>query len=378
MLAAGVVVWLGVLTFAARAATAACVGDCNNNGTVTAGELTKVISIINLCDGAATGCAAIPGSDKQCTNADRNGNGVISAGELTLIISNINSFASGCPSQVVTPTPTPTVTPLLPTATPTSSGPVLGRRVFSLGATSGFYSSLVPSLKAGTPAGTLLLDAGAQDGSGHATVTMANGPSIISTSIALGGLTLCTKIDSCTGTLYCKGGTNVDTISQLESLAPGLTCVRDGTHSCPNSPTSVCCSNACEGVGVGSGNQPVRTAGVNATDSGAGSLLLMCQEHIVQLPSATGNCATADYSAAAITNELYTTGTATAKVTDHCAGSGAPANKAVVFAKTGEKFDCSNWTTENGAGGFAFAIPSEEGSAQFTGDGANAGIYSDH
>lgn len=74
--------WLVVLVLGVRAATAACVGDRNNNGSVTASELTKVISIINLCDEMATGCAAIPGADKQCTNADRNANGVIAAGEL--------------------------------------------------------------------------------------------------------------------------------------------------------------------------------------------------------------------------------------------------------------------------------------------------------
>ena len=362
---ATVVLGFAIATAAVRFAVAACVGDCNGNGSVTAGELTKVISIINLCGGTAAGCAAIPSSDKQCINADRNGNGIISAGELTFIIFNINSFPSGCPPESVTPTPTP-------------SGPPLGRRVFSLGSSSGFYSKLVPSRKAGTPTGTLLFDAGVEDVSGHATVTMANGPSIVTTVSALDGVTLCTKIESCAGTLYCNGGANVDTASQLESLAAGLTCVRDGTNSCPDAPTSLCCSNACEGVGRGSGNQTMRSSGVNTADSGAGSLLLMCQERVVSLPGVTGNCATADYSTAAITNELYTTGTATAQVADHCAGSGAPANKAVVFAKTGEKFDCSSWTTENGAGGLVFAIPLEESSGDFTGDGADAGVFSDH
>lgn len=375
-LAMAAVVALALCTLRPRAVAAACLGDCDNNGSVTVAEMTKVINIILLCDGTASGCAAISGSDKQCTNADRDGNGVITVSELTNIIYNVINFPSGCPNSV-TPTPTPTGTPVPPTATPTVSGPPLGRRVFSLGATSGFYSSLVPSLKAGTPAGTMMLDAGPEDGSGHATVTLADGPTIVSTAIALGGLTLCTKIESCTGTLYCSGGANVDTTATLESLRPGLTCVHDGTHSCPTTAT-LCCSNACEGVGVGSGNQPVRTGGVNATDSGAGSLLLMCQERIVSLPSATGNCATVDYSTAAITNELYTTGTSTAKVSDFCAGSGAPATKAVTFAKTGEKFDCTKWTTENSAGGLAFSIPAEEGSAQFTGDGANAGVLSDH
>jgi hypothetical protein len=367
---------LGLVALTARVVPAACVGDCNGNGSVTAGELTKIISIINLCDGAAAGCAAIPGADQQCTNADKNGNGVISAGELTETISDIINFASGCPPESATPTPTLTQQPT-PSPTATTGGVPLGTRVFSLGASSGFFSSLVPSLKAGTPAGTLMLNAGPKNASGQASVTLSGAPVTIQTSIALGGLTLCTKIESCTGTLYCNGGANVDTVAQLDSLAPGLTCTRDGTHSCPATST-FCCSNACEGVGVGSGNPTVRTSGVNTTDSGAGSMLLMCQERIVSVNSVGADCSTVDYSSAAVTNELYTTGTSTAKVSNHCAGSGAPSTKAVTFAKTGEKFDCSAWTTENGAGGLAFSIPSEEGSAQFTGDGANAGVFSDH
>lgn len=357
---------------------AACVGDCNNNGSVTAGELTKIITIINLCAGAAAGCPAVPGSDKQCTNADRNGNGVISAGELTFIIANINAFPSGCAPESATPTPTPTATPMpTPTATATSGAQGLGTRVFSLGSASGFFSSLVPTLKAGTPAGILMFSAGAPDAGGHAAVTLLGGPVIIQTNIALGGLSLCTRIDSCTGTLYCTGGANVDVVSQLDSLKPPLTCVRDGTKGCTNVAANVCCSNACEGVGVGSGNPTTRTGGVNTADSGPGSMLLMCEERIAQVPFPPGSCATADFAAASLTTELYTTGSSTAKVVNHCAGSGAPAARVVTFAKTGVKFDCSQWTTENGPGALAFSIPSEEGSAQFSGDGANAGIFSD-
>jgi hypothetical protein len=378
---------LGIL-LAATGARAACPGDCNNNGVVSAGDVTRIVRIINLCSGAAAGCAAISGTDKQCTNADLNGNGSITVDELMTAIANIIKFPSGCgptPTPTLTPsgalvtaTPTPTATLPAPTPTPTTeAGPPLGARVFSLGAASGFFSSLVPSLKAGTPAGTLMLDAGGMDAMGHATVTLTNAPVFVTTSIALGGLTLCTRIDSCTGTLYCDGGANVDTLASLESLASGLTCVRDGTHSCPATST-FCCSNSCEGVGVGSGNPTIRTSGVNTTDSGPGSALLMCQERIVSVNMVGADCSTVDYSTASVTDELLTTGTSTAKVTDHCAGSGAPATKAVTFGKTGENFNCAQWTTENGPGGFAFSIPSEEGSAQFTGDGANAGIYSDH
>jgi len=406
---------LGMLLTAAGA-RAACPGDCNNDGVLSAGDVTKIVRIINLCSGAAAGCAAIRGADKQCTNADLNGNSTITVDELMAAIANIIKFPSGCgptptptltrtgapatltPTAVsATATATPTATFPAPTLTPTTQGgPPLGTRVFSLGSASGFFSSLVPTLKAGTPAGTLMLDAGGMDAMGHATVTLTNAPVFVTTSISLGGLTLCTRLDSCTGTLYCNGGANVDTTASLESLKPGLNCVRDGTHSC-GATSTFCCSNACEGVCTSpptptpggpvlptptpctnSGNPPVRTSGVNTTDSGAGSALLMCAERIVSVPMVGADCSKADYSTSSVTNELLTTGTSTAKVTDHCAGSGAPATKAVTFSKAGEKFNCAQWTTENGPGSFAFAIPSEEGSAQFTGDGANAGIYSDH
>jgi len=95
----------------------ACLGDCNMNGVVTAGELTKITAIILECDGAAAGCAAVPGG---CTAADKNGNGIISAGELTNVISNILNFATGCPPTTpgATNTPAATHTPV-PSNTPT-------------------------------------------------------------------------------------------------------------------------------------------------------------------------------------------------------------------------------------------------------------------
>jgi len=379
----------------ASAATAACVGDCNGNGSVTAGELTKIISIINLCDGVPAGCTAIPGTDKQCTNADRNGNGVISAAELTLIISNINSFATGCPpdsgsptaapTQQSTPTrtvqqftPTPTVQQFTPTPT-VVTGPPLGDRVFSLGPGSGFFSSLAASVKAGVPAGSLTLSAGPMDENGHSQVTLGNPGTVIRTDIALGGLTLCTKIDSCTGTLYCNGGAFVDVLNSLDSLKSGMTCVRDGMHSCPSATPSVCCSNSCEGVGVGSGNSPVQVSpppSTTPTDRGSGAMLLMCTQRSATV-TPIGDCSKADFTSAKPADQWYTTGIDTAQVTNHCAGSGAPSNKVPKLARQGTSFSCTDWATENGKGVLAFTIPSEEGSAAITGDGANGGLWSD-
>ena len=95
--------WLGWIVLAlitsfvilaANAASAVCLGDCNGDGKVTAGEVTKVIATILNCDGAATGCAAVPGG---CVNADRNGNGVLTAGELVNVTFDVINFPSGCP-----------------------------------------------------------------------------------------------------------------------------------------------------------------------------------------------------------------------------------------------------------------------------------------
>ncbi len=291
------------------------------------------------------------------------------------------------PTATNTPSPqqmtaTPTATMPGPTLTPTTAGgPPLGTRVFSLGATgSGFFTSLLAG-KVGTPVGTLMLDAGGMDSSGRATVTLANGGTVIRTDLPAGGLTLCTKLDSCTATLYCNGGANVDVLDSLESLRAGLTCMRDGTHSCPPPPTpAVCCSNSCEGVGVGSGNSPQQTspppAATPGTDSGPGAMLLICTQRSVPIMP-VGDCSKADFSTAVASQQYYTTGINTAQVLDHCAGTGAPPNKVPKLARKGTNFDCSHWTMENGVGVLGFTIPAEEGSASITGDGAQAGLWSD-
>ncbi len=223
------------------------------------------------------------------------------------------------------------------------------------------------------------LDAGAPGGNGHATVTVT-GPSNFTTVLALGGVTLCTRIESCTGTLYCNGGANVDATETLDSLVPGLTCVRDGTNMCTTAANSVCCSNACEGTGVGSGNTVVSAQGVNpAVDSGAGALILDCMQRSKQVERTTGvNCATEDYSAAGLSHQFYTTGSDAAVVTNHCAGSGAPGTRVPRFTKTGQNFSCAMWTLTSGPGSLAFAIPSEQPSDVITGDGSNVGVFSSH
>jgi len=404
-LVVGVAGLLMALTLAVRPAGAVCLGDCDNDGQAAVNDLMRMISIIIFCDGAAAGCDAISGADKQCLNADPNGSSTITVGELVRVVSNIINLPNGCPPDTSSPTPTvtiglptglptatrtqtspPTSTPPAatptPTATATTGGAGLGDRSFSLGSASGFFSSLAVG-KVGTPEGTLLLRAGPMNASGQATVTLANAPVVVRTDLPLGGLTLCTRLESCTGTLYCNGGVNADVLNSLDSLKPGLTCVRDGTNLCstPPAPTpTACCSNACEGVGVGSGNTMVQTSPppvpTPGKDNGPGALLLICQQRSAPREP-IGDCSGADLDGAGEATQYYTTGINTSQVLNHCAGSGAPPNRIPRLARVGTNFDCGNWTMENGPGVIAFTIPSEEGSSAITGDGANAGLWSD-
>jgi len=104
-------------------ARAQCLGDCDGNGKLSAGEVTKIIAIILNCNRQAAGCPAVAGG-VGCTNADKNHDGTISAGELTQIIFDVINFPAtfGCP-PVASPTPgaaTPTNT-TAPTQTPTNT-----------------------------------------------------------------------------------------------------------------------------------------------------------------------------------------------------------------------------------------------------------------
>lgn len=223
----------------------------------------------------------------------------------------------------------------------------------------------------------MMLVAGTPDASGDATVTVT-GPDYFTTVLAAGGVTLCTRVDSCTGTVYCNGGVNVDVTETLDSLKTPP-CVKDGTHMCPSSLSNFCCSNACEGVGVGSGNPTVTKTGVNLADSGAGALLMDCTQESIQVNKTSGvNCSTQDYSMASPGHQVYTTGSNTAVVLNHCVGSGAPANKIPTFSKTGQDFDCTNLTLGTGPGMLVFSIPTEEPSSIITGDGSNVGVFSGH
>ncbi|MEE8311036.1 MAG: hypothetical protein V3R77_02180, partial [Candidatus Binatia bacterium] len=258
--------------------------------------------------------------------------------------------------------------------------PVLGQRTLSLSAGSEFQSGFTGAISLATPAGTLVLDGGALDiGTGIAPVTLAGGPAYIAVDINLGAAqTLCYEILSCTGSIYCTGGTNVDVLESLDSLpASEPSCVQDGTNTCTNDPANFCCSNSCEGAEVGSGNVPTFALGTGVDDSGNGALELVCDiRQLAGLPIGT-DCSVQDYSSVTAVSHGFTTGTATAEVTQHCAGNASPADVVPTFAATGVNFDCATWTVEDGPGTIAWALPTEEPSALVGGDGSNAFRFQD-
>lgn len=83
----------------------ACLGDCNHDGQLRAGDLFKIAAIVNGCAACAAGtgvdpagCAAVPGADKQCAAGDFDHDGCLSAGELTRAIAHLMADpVNGCP-----------------------------------------------------------------------------------------------------------------------------------------------------------------------------------------------------------------------------------------------------------------------------------------
>lgn len=78
-----------------------CIGDCNDDGSVTVDELLTMVNI-------ALGNASV----SACSAGDANGDGQISIDE---ILSAVNNVLNGCPALVPTPTPSPMATPAMQT-----------------------------------------------------------------------------------------------------------------------------------------------------------------------------------------------------------------------------------------------------------------------
>ena len=199
---------LGIgLLLAARVDAQACLGDCNQNGTVSAGELTKVIAIILQCDAAATGCGAVLGG---CVQADKNNNGTISAGELTNIISNILNFPTGCAPAGATPTTAPATATVAVPPTATAVPPTATNTL----------PPATPTPTATQPAGEAIC--------GNGVVNAAAGEECDNGGICIGGTnagTVCDAESGCQGEGVCLEGVKVGTACSSDANCPGSKCV---------------------------------------------------------------------------------------------------------------------------------------------------------
>lgn len=278
-----------------------------------------------------------------------------------------------------------------------ASGP-LGLHTFSVAKQdSQLHSQFVPDL--GVPEGQLVLQAGEPDANGVAEVTTVGGPFYVTTDVdestrLAASARFCSKIVSCTGTIYCDGGANVDVVIELDSLTQGLECAK--TDRCldqrSNPPEPLpCCDNACEGFvdpdadivqPVTSKNKAVitRVADVDADapDSGPGAMILICEQinRQFQLEGAL-DCSQQQYGD--VTEPIvYTTGCTTSKVKNHCPvpegkpGTGASAT--LEFTLRGENFNCFKWGTAASEGAFANTIPLEEPTDVVLGDTSTGAI----
>jgi hypothetical protein len=242
---------------------AQCLGDCDGGGSVGSGELTKIIAIINYCPcasplvgGLPAGCAAVPGADKQCTNADRNGNNCITAGELTGVIADLLNFPStGCPpvptatntpatatptTPTVINTATPTHTPVTPpSATPTTPAPtntIQPTATNTTPPTSTRTNTAPPSSTPTTPAPT---------NTPVSTATATITPTAVITVTAVCGNGVVDTGEDCDIGGSCIGGDNAGTHCTAET-----DCVGDGVCEAGSNAFRVCSSNAdCPGGG---------------------------------------------------------------------------------------------------------------------------------
>jgi cysteine-rich repeat protein len=201
----------------------------------------------------------------------------------------------------------------------------LGTRTFSVApATSAIFNSIVGL---GSPVGSITappmsLTAGTTNATGTATVTL-DSDVIVTVDIVLGGTVQCLKfLAGSTGSLHCCGGHAVDMSNTRDSNTGGI----PTTGGQSNGP-------AIQLGGVGSG--------------GVGDLLMAFQ--VQQSGGPTGfDCSTATYGGTS--TQFWTTGDAIGRVIRPAQGGGT-----LQFVSSGQPFDCSAWTTEDGPGSFVSA-----------------------
>lgn len=237
----------------------------------------------------------------------------------------------------------------------------LGTRVISASGLGIIPSPVGAAL--GQVSGRLVLNAGAPDADGVAMLNTPPGPFYIAVNIPIATQTVCHRITFCTGAIYCNGGTDAVVRTELDSLMQGLTCQVATTPSACQTG-GPCCTNACEGLGVGSGNSPVTNTSINPGTGAGGLVVLECRDSTVFGPLGT-NCATLTYGPERVS--VYTTGSSTAAITNECPPDAATNRRATVSA-TGENFQCSSWSVENGPGKLLIPAVAEQPDARVAGD----------
>ena len=217
------------------------------------------------------------------------------------------------------------------------AAPALGTRHFSFGGAS-YSSALGTSVPLGVPEGAFDLVGGVPGPDGIASVSLA-GPVYYIAPILGGSFGfICVRLTSCTGIVDCNGGTPVGVSVEQDSAGPGRQ------------------------------NNPKTTETGLGVDGGPGAVLLSCNQALVQSSPPRPDCSAIAYPADDTT--VYTTGETEAHYLngDPRIGTGA-------LQVSGERFDCSAWTTENGPGKLAGAFLMEADPQ--AGDTANVNLLDD-
>jgi cysteine-rich repeat protein len=194
----------------------------------------------------------------------------------------------------------------------TSAPPPLGTRHISFGGAL-YSSALGTSVALGLPEGAFDLVADAPEANGSANITL--GAPVFFRVPILGGAFgyFCGRVTSCTGHVLCNGGAPADVLVQQDSVGPGL-----------------------------SGNPIAITTGLGAS-SGPGTVVLACAQSTIQVNPPAPDCATQAYPSDQ--PFVYTTGAVTGEFLN-----GDPRIGTGRITIAGERFDCANWSTEDGPG----------------------------
>jgi cysteine-rich repeat protein len=213
----------------------------------------------------------------------------------------------------------------------------LGTRHLSIAGAS-YSSALGTGTPLGTVAGDLDLVAGAPAADGVAPLAVS-GPVHLRAAILGGSFgNLCIRIASCSGIVDCAGARPVGVQVVQDSAGPGT-----------------------------QGNPWMTTTRLGAP-GGPGSVLLECEQSILQVGPTVTDCAPVAYPPAETV--VYTTGR-----TEAFYLNGDPRIGTGRITIEGERFDCDAWTTENGPGQLAGAFLMENDPQ--AGDTANVNVLDD-